>query len=201
MEVFAVIIFLCLIDLNIYLDDFSKIKQEKKEVKTKTKNVRVKQLSFMSLFDQYGVSPIVDNGMVHEDIYDRRPNTLLDQNKINISKKCLVSLVKTDNFKLFQEKSAKIYYTGRKFPATVALDELYYFVPYLKGKGIRDLYFIKVVRIGTRKEGQFDNDSKDFRLVFEIEYVGQLFEEYKLVELKIWRTFTDQTIGDLLVKR
>ena len=155
----------------------------------------------MSLFDQYGVSPIVDNGMVHEDIYDRRPNTLLDQNKINISKKCLVSLVKTDNFKLFQEKSAKIYYTGRKFPATVALDELYYFVPYLKGKGIRDLYFIKVVRIGTRKEGQFDNDSKDFRLVFEIEYVGQLFEEYKLVELKIWRTFTDQTIGDLLVKR
>lgn len=189
------------IDLNIYLDDFSKIKQKKKEVKTKTKNVRVKQLSFMSLFDQYGVSPIVDNGMVHEDIYDRRPNTLLDQNKINISKKCLVSLVKTDNFKLFQEKSAKIYYTGRKFPATVALDELYYFVPYLKGKGIRDLYFIKVVRIGTRKEGQFDNDSKDFRLVFEIEYVGQLFEEYKLVELKIWRTFTDQTIGDLLVKR
>lgn len=189
------------IDLNMFWDDFSKINQKENNVKMKNKNVRVKQLSFMSLFEQYGDSPIVNNGMVHEDIKDSRTRILLDKGEISLSKKCLVSLVKTDNFKLFQEKSAKIYYTGRKFPATVALDELYYFVPYLKGKGIRDLYFIKIVRIGTRKEGQFDNDSKDFRLVFEIEYIGQLFEEYKLVELKIWRTFTNQTIGDLLVRQ
>lgn len=184
-----------------FWDDFSKINQKENNVKMKNKNVRVKQLSFMSLFEQYGDSPIVNNGMVHEDIKDSRTRILLDKGEISLSKKCLVSLVKTDNFKLFQEKSAKIYYTGRKFPATVALDELYYFVPYLKGKGIRDLYFIKIVRIGTRKEGQFDNDSKDFRLVFEIEYIGQLFEEYKLIELKIWRTFTNQTIGDLLVRQ
>lgn len=187
------------INLNIYLDEFSKINQEEKEVKSKIKNVRVKQLSFMSLFEQYGESPIVDNGMVHEDIHDRGLYTLLDKYKINISKKCLVSLVKTDNLKLFQEGTARIYYTGKKFPATVALDELYYFTPYLKGKGIRDLYFIKMVRIGTRKEGQIENDSKDFRLVFEIEYVGQLYEEYKLVELKIWRTFTSLSVGELLM--
>ena len=67
-------------------------------------------------------------------------------------------------------------------------------MPYLKGKGIRDIYVIRVVRIGYRGEGQSNENEKDLRLVFEIEFVKQLFEDYKSVELKIWRTFTDTTI-------
>lgn len=70
-------------------------------------------------------------------------------------------------------------------------------MPYLKGKGIRDIYFIKRARVGTRKEGQPDNDPNDFRLVFEIEFVGHFFEDYKLVDLEIWHTYTDTTIGKL----
>ena len=71
-------------------------------------------------------------------------------------------------------------------------------MPYVKRKGIRDLYFIKIARVGTRKEGQSGEDKNDFRLVFEIDFVGQMFEDYKMVKLDIWRTFTDTTIGKLI---
>ena len=71
-------------------------------------------------------------------------------------------------------------------------------MPYLKRKGVRDLYLIKVARIGTRKEGQPDNDPNDLRLVFEIEFVKQLFEDYKPINLKIWRTYTDTTLDSVL---
>ena len=71
-------------------------------------------------------------------------------------------------------------------------------MPYLKGKGIRDLYLIKIARVGNRKEGQEGEDKNDLRLVFEIEFVKQLFDEYKPIELKIWRTFTDTTMEKIL---
>ena len=43
-----------------------------------------------------------------------------------------------------------------------------------------------------------NEDKNDLRLVFEIERVGQLFEDYKKVQLEIWRTFTDTTMKELL---
>lgn len=52
--------------------------------------------------------------------------------------------------------------------------------------------------MGTRKEGQPDNDPNDLRLVFEIEFVKQLFEDYKKVHLDIWQTFKD-TILDKVI--
>ena len=79
----------------------------------------------------------------------------------------------------------------------MALNKLYYFMPYIKGKGVRDLYLIRIARVGTRKEGQPDNDPKDFRLVFELEFVKQLFEDYKPAELEIWHTFTDTILRDV----
>ena len=72
-------------------------------------------------------------------------------------------------------------------------------MPYLKGKGIRDLYLIKIARVGNRKEGQEGEDKNDFRLVFEMEFVKQLFEEYKPIELKIWRTFTYTTMEEIII--
>ena len=71
-------------------------------------------------------------------------------------------------------------------------------MPYLSGKGIRDLYYIKIVRLGYRKEGQANEDKNDLRLVFEIERVSQLFDDYKMVKLEIWRTFTDTTLDKIL---
>lgn len=106
----------------------------------------------------------------------------------------LISLVKKDNEKVFLDGSATIYYTGKKFPTSVALNKLFYFMPYIKGKGVRDLFLIKTARLGYRKEGTTEEDKNDLRLVFDVQFVKQLFEDYKPVELKIWRTFTDTTI-------
>ncbi len=117
---------------------------------------------------------------------------------LQLNKHLLISLVKTDNFEFFLDGSAKIYYTGKKFPSTIALNKLYYFMPYLKGKGIRDLYIIKIARVGTKAEVYPQCGDNDFRLVFEIEFVKQLFPDYKQVHLDIWQTFTDSTLDKLL---
>ena len=71
-------------------------------------------------------------------------------------------------------------------------------MPYIKGKGVRDLFIIKIARLGYRKEGTLEEDKNDLRLVFEIEHVGKLFDDYKNVKLEIWRTFTDTTISKIL---
>ena len=136
--------------------------------------------------------------MVHEDIdwekYGGKPKLtpMVDE-----SKNVLISLVKKDNEKMFLDGSATIYYTGKKFPTSVALNKLFYFMPYIKGKGVRDLFLIRIARLGYRKEGTPEEDKDNLRLVLEVQFVKQLFDEYKPVELKIWRTFTDITLGKL----
>ena len=168
---------------------------EKKEIKVE-KKTKYTQLNFLDLFEQYQYNNIIENNVVREDMaeYAISPHKHL----IDKSRNVLVSLVKKDNFEQYLDKSAKIYYTGKKFPSKVALNKLYYFMPYLKGKGIRDLYLIKIARVGTRKEGQLGENKNDFRLVFEIEYVTQLFDDYQSIDLKIWRTFTDTTIEKIM---
>jgi DNA (cytosine-5)-methyltransferase 1 len=117
---------------------------------------------------------------------------------LDTSKNVLVSLVTNENVAPYLEQDARIYYTGKEFPSTVELNHLYYFMPYVKKKGIRDLYFIKVARIGSKHEVQAKADSNDLRLVFEIEFVQQLFDDYKPINLEIWHTFTDTTLGKIL---
>ena len=128
-------------------------------------------------------------------------NNLITQNTITksyLNKNVLICLVKQDNIKHYINKSAKIYYTGKYFPSTIQIDKLYYFMPYIKGKGIRDLYIIKKARIGTKHEVIPECQDKELRLVFEIEYIQQLFNEYIPIHLNIWHTFTDTTINSLL---
>ena len=163
------------------------------EERSKIKKVaapRVQQLDFFKLLEQYP-DEIVNNSIVAE-------SQDVEYTSLRKDKNVLISLVKKDNVEQYLDNTAKIYYTGKRFPATVALNKLYYFMPYIKGKGIKDLYFIKIARVGTRKEGQPDEDPKDFRLVFEIEYVCQLFDDYKPVSLEIWHTFTDTTMRAVL---
>lgn len=148
------------------------------------KTLVISQVDFAKVKNQYPQF-IVDNETFKKLAIDRTKNVL-------------ISLVKEDNIDQYLDRSAKVYYTGKKFPSTVALNKLYYFMPYMKRKGIRDLYFIRIARIGTRKEGQINEDKSDLRLVFEIDYVGQLFDDYKPVKLNIWRTFTDTTIDKIM---
>mgnify|MGYP002772137308 FL=1 len=166
---------------------------------TSTVTNKYQELNFLDLFDQYALNSIADNCMVHEDInweeYGEKPQLepMVDENR-NV----LISLVKKDNEKMFLDGSATIYYTGKKFPASVALNKLFYFMPYIKGKGVRDLFLIRIARLGYRKEGTPEEDKNDLRLVLEVQFVKQLFDDFKPVELKIWRTFTDTTIGKLI---
>ena len=164
---------------------------------TSIKKDSTKQLNLFSLFELYADNSIVDNSFVHDGAvkYQTSSKLVLPQ------KNCLVCLVKKDNFKQFENQTAKIYYSGKKFPSTVALDKLFYFMPYLKSKGVRDLYLIKSARVGNRKEGQKDEDLSDFRLVFDIEFVKQIFDDYQPIGLKIWMTFTDTTLNEILPTR
>ena len=121
--------------------------------------------------------------------------------KLDATKHVLICNVKKNNVEKFLDGSATLYYTGKKFPSTVALNKLYYFVPYIGkncGKefsGIRDLYLIKVARVGSRREGEIDNDPNDLRIVFELEFVRHLYDDYEPHKLRIWEAFTDTTIG------
>ena len=185
------------INLQNYYDRIdSLIVENTKGKEANIRTERIKQLNFIDLFGQYADNPIIDNYLPHDN--EQNSPTSSDPIAINISKNVLISLVKPDNMERYLDQSAKIYYTGKRFPSTVALNKLYYFMPYIKKKGIRDLYLIKIARVGTRKEGQPDNDPNDFRLVFEIEFVKQLFNDYKPVELEIWHTFTDSTMKEIL---
>ncbi len=120
------------------------------------------------------------------------------ENGLDMSKNLLVSLVKNDTIQMLLDGSINIYYTGKKFPSTIELNHLYYFMPYRKGKGIRDLYYIKVARVGSKHEVHPDADPNDIRLVFEIEFVKQLFSDYKPIRLAIWETFTDTSLHKIL---
>ncbi len=71
-------------------------------------------------------------------------------------------------------------------------------MPYTKGKGIRDLYIIKVARVGTKHEIRQECDENDIRIVFEIEFIKQLFEDYKPIKLMIWHAFTDTNLRAIL---
>lgn len=122
---------------------------------------------------------------------------------LDLSKNVLICNVKKDNVEHFLDGTAKIYYTGKRFPSTIALNKLYYFIPYI-GKqcdldyyGIRDLYMIKIARVGSRREGELDNDPNDLRIVFELQFVKHLFTDYQKHRLNIWETYSDTTLEEL----
>lgn len=147
----------------------------------------VKKISVKEIAKRYR-GPIIRNVPLSELVKD----------ELDLTKNVLISLVKSDTADCYINQSARIYYTGKKFPSAIDHNKLYYFMPYLKGKGIRDLYYIKLVRTGTKREVHPECDDNDLRLVFEIEFVKQLFSGYKPIHLNIWRTFTDTTAGRIL---
>lgn len=71
-------------------------------------------------------------------------------------------------------------------------------MPYRKGKGIRDLYYIKGIRIGSKQEIDPMAPANDLRLIFEIEFVKQFLPDYMLVHLNIWHTYTCTEIGQII---
>lgn len=127
-------------------------------------------------------------------------NALRKNYKLDYSKHLLVGFVKEDNQSYFLDGGqSKLYYTGKtkSFPSTVALNKLYYFMPYIKGKGIKDLYLIKIARIGNKAEVHKESKDSDPRIVFELEYLESL-PNYLPIDLPIFRTYKDTLLGRVM---
>lgn len=124
---------------------------------------------------------------------------------VEVGNRVLIGLVKEDNrlFQAFMDGTATLYYSGKQFPTTIALQDLHFFMPYIKGKGIRDVYEIVKVRTITGKEAkqtnEDDDDSKALRLAFELRYVRKQYAELQPIDTTkmIVHTFVDTTFDKL----
>lgn len=124
---------------------------------------------------------------------------------VEVGNRVLIGLVKEDNrlFQAFMDGTATLYYSGKQFPTTIALQGLHFFMPYIKGKGIRDVYEIVKVRTITSKEAkqtdEDDADSKALRLAFELRYVRKQYAEFQPIDTTkmIVHTFIDTTFDKL----
>ena len=119
---------------------------------------------------------------------------------LDMNKNLLIGFVKADNTDYFLDGGqTKIYYTGKtkSFPSTIALNKLYYFMPYIKGKGVKDLYLIRIARIGSKTEIYPDTNDNDPRLVFDLEYLQSL-PDYMMIKLNIFNTYRDTVLGRIM---
>ena len=115
--------------------------------------------------------------------------------KLEIPDKVLVGVVPTQNASIFISQTADKYHTGPKFPSTIPLNEIHWFVPYISGKGARDLYRVQKIHTGRKGNSEEDN----LRIILEIEYVRPLYTDYKQFEpgSLINNTFKYTTLAEL----
>lgn len=125
---------------------------------------------------------------------------------IEVGDRVLIGMVRESSrknyLKKFEEGTADLYYTGPSFPTSIALHNLHYFIPYFKGKGIRDVYEITRVRTIKGSEAkQIDTEEgkDDLRLAFHLKPHHQLSKGYQALipHVLIDRTFLDTTFSEL----
>lgn len=129
------------------------------------------------IFTARDANPMLDLGLFADEQQVVVVNRPKKQYTLDKAKHLLIGVVKKDNEEYFlKEEPTKIYYTGPSgtFPSTIALNKLYYFMPYIKGKGVSDLYLIRIARLGTKAEVHPETDDDRPRLVFELEYLESL---------------------------
>ena len=157
-------------------------------------------VSHHPIFLQREARPMLDLGLFADEKEELVVNLPKKNFKLDMKKRLLIGLVKKDNQGYFLEQTpTKIYYTGktRSFPSTIALNKLYYFMPYIKGEGVRDLYLIRIARIGTKAEVQPESEDTEPRLVFDLEYLESL-PDYVPVTLQYLRTYRDTLLGRII---
>ena len=124
---------------------------------------------------------------------------------VEVGNRVLIGLVKEDNrqYQAFVDGTATLYYTGKQFPTIIALQDLHFFMPYIKGQGVRDVYEITKVRTITGKEAKQtddeDADSKALRLAFELRYVRKQYANFQPIDTTkmIGYTLVDTTFDKL----
>ena len=116
---------------------------------------------------------------------------------LQVGGRVLIGIVK--NEKALLERN--LYYTGAKFPTTISLYGLHYFMPYVKGKGIRDIYRIRRIRTITAGEAKqlepSDTAANDLRLAFELSDKSAFYDDYQMIRLTIADAFRESSVGEL----
>ena len=154
------------------------------------------------IFTQREARPMLDLGLFAEEQKEIVVNRPKRQYALDPAKHLLIGLVKKDNEAYFlAEEPTKVYYTGKTgtFPSTVALNKLYYFMPYIKGKGVRDIYLVRVARIGSKAEIHPESEDTEPRIVFDLEYLESL-PEYKKIPLTQY-FYKDTFLGRVLERQ
>lgn len=126
---------------------------------------------------------------------------------VEVGNRVLIGIVKPSNrkgyYEDFENGGATLYYTGPKFSSTIALHNLHFFIPYIKEKGIRDVY--EIVKIRTIKGSEakqydvVDENKDDIRLAFELKFNRMLYDDYHKINTSgmIDYSFIDTTFADL----
>lgn len=125
---------------------------------------------------------------------------------VEVGNRVLIGLVTNSSHKgylqSFKDGNATLYYTGSHFPTKIALQDLHYFMPYIKGQGIRDVYEIVRVRTITAKEAkqvEGEDAKDDLRLAFELCFVRKQYNEIQSINTSKMsnNTFIDTTFDEL----
>ena len=125
---------------------------------------------------------------------------------MEVGDRVLIGLVRESSrknyLKRFEDGEADLYYTGPSFPTTIALHNLHYFIPYFKGKGIRDVYEITRVRTikgSEAKQLDLEKGKDDLRLAFHLKLHHQISGTFLALKphVLIDNTFIDTTFGEL----
>ena len=126
---------------------------------------------------------------------------------VDVGNRVLIGLVTNSSRKgylqSFIDGTATLYYTGKQFPTTIALQNLHFFIPYIKGQGIRDVYeIVRVHTITTKEAKQTEGDevsADDLRLAFELRYFRKQYDHIQAINTSkmINYTFIDTTFEEL----
>ena len=125
---------------------------------------------------------------------------------VEVGSRVLIGLVTNSSRKGYMQSfidgNASLYYTGSHFPTTIALQDLHFFMPYIKGEGIRDVYEILRVRTITAKEAkqtEGEEGMDDLRLAFELQFVRKQYANIQPINTGklINYTFIDTTFDGL----
>lgn len=125
---------------------------------------------------------------------------------MEVGDRVLIGLVRESSRKNYLRKYedgvADLYYTGPLFPTSIALHNLHYFIPYFKGKGIRDVYEItrvRTIKSSEAKQIDIEEGKDDLRLAFHLKPHHQISNEYLPIQTRKWidYTFLDTTFGEL----
>lgn len=151
-------------------------------------NPKILSIDFEEFRNTYqnGITP--QSSLSKDDLYEG----------LNPEARVLIAYVPQENSAPFDELKASEYYTRPKFPNTINLKDIEYFVPYFKGKGIRDIYKVHHINTCTKKDFIPESDDERMRLLFQFKFVKHLFADYRPHELKIWYCFTETSVKELI---